>query len=440
MLADQVRAALAANQLAVIIGARGTGKSRCAEELSAAWSEAGVGLVRVDASDARHPEDLNDPLAEVLRCHPSRLGVDALGENDVVRVIVDNCDRLFDRPWVAEWQEQWRAVLSSPRGHGKLAAVLFGRPLFRQIAGGDASPLLNAGRVIAVSPLSPGDIQQQFDLDSSLAEAIRKKTGGHPKLTAALARVINGNGRSIRRAVKKFVAEERSYLVRLAQDHSLGGQAILGELLRGRSAVHESALIRRHFDTAHADGREAVDDLCGCGLIKRTESGDCSISADLLRNVDGLQEAISAPVMTRPSYNASVMDACWRCLFLSENRLREIVAESLAAADSAWWILHVPAEVRAAAEGRKKKEAVIAAADDDQSHPLMYLTVGELFELIFANWKRIFGAVFSPVSQSAVEGAAQRFEAIRNRLAHSRPVTENQLRELEMLARRLGLS
>lgn len=95
--------------------------------------------------------------------------------------------------------------------------------------------------------------------------------------------------------------------------------------------------------------------------------------------------------------------------------------------------------MRAAAEGRKKGEAIIAASDQRPRHPLMYLTLSELFELIFGHWGRIFGAEFAPLSKAAVQEMATKVEAIRNRLAHSRPVSEDQLREFEMLANRLGL-
>jgi hypothetical protein len=438
VLAKEIKTALSSNQIAVVIGARGTGKSPCSEELYAEWRNLGIRCLHLDASTASYPEDLNAPLAQILDCEPNSLTAEHLDENEVVRILVDRCDCLFDQPWVAEWQEQWRALLTSRAAQGRLAAVLFGRPLFRQIAGGDASPLLNAGRVLTVGPLQQNELEAIYGFDSQLAAAVRKKTGGHPTLTAKLAESLK-EAKDFKHGVKRFLKTERAYVVRLVQDHSVAGQALLGELLRFRGSIHESALISRHFEGAHADGMEALGDLCACGLVKRSSPSDYTVGADLLRNVDGLQEIAAAPSISPPSYDAAIMDACWRCLFFSENQLRQLVAERLRAVDNAWWILHVPPVVRGAAEGRKKGEIIIAASEEDQSHPLMYLTLSELFELIFVNWDRVFAAPFSPLSQSAVREMALKVEAIRNRLAHSRPVSEDQLREFEMLANRLGL-
>jgi len=267
---------------------------------------------------------------------------------------------------------------------------------------------------------------------------VRRKTGGHPTLTAKLAIALRDKG-DFKKAVKSLLKIERSYVVRLVQDHSVAAQALLGELLKARGSIHESALIKRHFEGAYTEGVEALEDLCACGLLKKNAAGDYGVGADLLRNVEGLPEIAAAPLMAIPSYDAAVMDACWRCLFFSENQLRQLVAERLGAVDDAWWILHVPPPVRGAAEGRRKGEVIIAASEEDQSHPLMYLTLSELFELIFANWDRVFGAAFSPLTIDAVQEMAQKVEKIRNRLAHSRPVSESQLREFEMLASRLQL-
>jgi len=438
VLTSEVTTALTANQIAVVIGARGTGKLPCSETLSREWQELGIRAIRLDASSARFPEDLNAPLAEILACDQNNLTAENLGENEILRVLVDHCDALFDRSWVGEWQEQWRALFTSQGAIGRLAVVLFGRPLFRQIAGGDASPLLNAGRVLTVTPLQLHELEASYGFDEQLAVAVKRKTGGHPVLTAKLAGHLR-DGKGFKQAVKVIVKTEREYLIRLVQDHSVAAQALLTELLRSRSAVHESALIQCHFEGAHADAVEALEDLCACGLIKRSATQDYSVGADLLRNVEGLQEIAAAPSISIPSYDVEIMDAGWRCLFFSENQLRRFVADRLHAVDDAWWLLHVPPVVRGAAEGRKKGEIIIAASEEVQRHPLMYLTLSEVFELIYANWDRVFGSAFAPLSKGVVHEMATKFEAIRNRLAHSRPISEDQLREFEMLASRLGL-
>ena len=83
---------------------------------------------------------------------------------------------------------------------------------------------------------------------------------------------------------------------------------------------------------------------------------------------------------------------------------------------------------------------MVAACDEPTIHPIMYLTVNELFEIVFSRWDRVFASVFSPLTEKAVRELAEDFEAVRNRLAHSRPITPEQLTVLELLGRRLGLT
>ncbi len=398
-----------------------------------------MAVLRLDASLAHFPEDLNIPLAEELGCEPTSLVASENAERPI-RVIVDRCDCLFDQPWVDQWQEQWRALLTDPRSQGRVAAVLFGRPLFRQIAGGDASPLLNAGEVMSVRPLDQRQIELTYGFSAEVAVGILKKTGGHPELSRLFSEAVIAKDGDFRQAVRTFEKEHRAYVVEAVQDHPVGGRSMLGDLLRTAAPIHESALIQRHFESAHADGRVSLEDLCASGLVSRVSSGDCTIAADLLKNIGGMRDVVSAPEMKIPDFESKVMDAAWRCLFFSENALRKLVVDRLEATNAAWWILDVSPQVRAAAEGRRKADGAVAASEEPITHPIMYLTVSELFDVLFGAWDRVFAAVFSPVPKQTLQTMAREFEAVRNRLAHSRPVTEVQLREFEVLTDRLGLT
>ena len=62
---------------------------------------------------------------------------------------------------------------------------------------------------------------------------------------------------------------------------------------------------------------------------------------------------------------------------------------------------------------------------------MMYLSLGELLELIRnkENWDRVFRATF-PVGKASFEDAARRLAALRNRVAHSRPLSAEALLDL----------
>lgn len=441
MLAERVKDLLHTNQLVVTIGARGTGKSHCVEQLCRTWRDLGVQVLRLDAATAKKPQDLDLPLTAALGCSDTELTARFMPEDRVLRVIVDRAEYLYDRSWLGDLQEHWRALLSDGASRGRLAIVFFGRPIFRQIAGGDSSPLLNAGPVITPCPLTVGEIEQAFGADESCAAAVRRKTGGHPQLTATLLDAIDNDVGGMGGAIDGFVADNHRYVMKLIQDHPLAGRAVLAELLEARSAMHHAALVRRHFGSAHADGMDAIDDLEASGLLARGKGGDCAVGAELLRSIDGLRGLLGSPTVVVADYDREVMGKAARLVFVAENRLRKLVAESLTNADPAWWVSRVCPELRGDAEGRREGEGEVLSLEDMHLHPIMYLNLGEVFDLIYEkeNWNRIFRAIF-PAKKTRVEDSARRFSALRNRVAHSRPLSPQALEDLEAAIRQLGLA
>ena len=102
--------------------------------------------------------------------------------------------------------------------------------------------------------------------------------------------------------------------------------------------MHQGALIRRHFGVAHADGVEAIDDLVASGLVVREQNGDCAVSAEMLRSIDGLRGLLGPPTISVPDYDPELMGEAVRLLFIAENRLRKLVAEGLGGTDETWWL------------------------------------------------------------------------------------------------------
>ncbi len=440
MLSERVRDLLRTNRLVVAIGARGTGKSHCAARLTEIWHSLDVQVLNIDAATAEKPQDLDLRLTAALGCDGNELTARYMPENRVLRVIVDRAEHLYDHPWLGDLQERWRALLADEESRGRLAMVFFGRPAFRQIAGGDSSPLLNAGPVITPEPLSAAAIARRHGVDEPCARAVFRKTGGHPRLTEALVEAIDGDAANLGDAIDGFVADNRRYVASLLQDHPLPARTALSALLEQRAPMSQGALIRQHFGAAHADGVEAIDDLVASGLVVRGEDGDCQVGAGLLRSVDGMRGLLGPSTLTSPDYDRELMGEAGRLLFVAENALRKLVAEGLAETGDAWWIDKVPPELRGAAEGRRDGEGEVLSVEDMQLHPVMYLSLGELIELIRAreNWDSVFRAAF-PVRRASFEESARRLAALRNRVAHSRPLSAEALKDLEDAIRRLGL-
>jgi len=436
---ETLRAALRHQQLVALIGARGTGKTIVADALSDRLASNDVVVVRLDAREAEDAIDLNGPLAAALGCPNDELTSERLEPGRVVRVIVDNCHEFYDRPWFPYLQENWRELLSSEGASGRIGVVLLGRPLFRHVAGGHGSPLLGLGPVLVVRPLSPADIHKQFTVTKELAQAIHRKTGGHPALTRYLLDAVEYDITNIGTAITAFVNEQQRYMLRLAEDHQLAAMGILADLIEAKKRLPEPPLIHAHYGTAYSEGQEALNDLAGSGLIARSNGG-CELAAELLRETPAVRQFVRAPKPAIATIPSREQAQCAQDIYAIENRLRALICESLGAIDRAWWRTRVPTTMLGEAESRRNAEIESQAASEQDLHPIMYLTLGELFEIVLSkeNWSGVF-AIEMKRSAEMMRGVSRDLVAVRNKVAHSRPVSETDLELARNAARRIGL-
>jgi hypothetical protein len=438
---EVIRDLVSKHQIVTVIGARGTGKSRIANQLEEAWQRSGATIVRIDASAISNPAGLDAPLSAALECEPDGLTAKSLPAERVVRIILENCQALHSRPWFSGAQERWRALLSSEAARGRVVALLLGRPLFRQIAGGAGSPLLNLGPIVNTRPLTSEFIREEHGVTADCASAIVRKTGGHPHLSALLVEAIGGDPGRLGDVVPDFVAAHKRYLLQLAEDHTIKGQSMLGDLLDAAHPIPEQALVRAHFGREFTQGIETLGDLIAAGLVWRRDSGDCEIAADLLRNVSALRHLLKTPALSIPIGSPDHLTAAVLLVYRIENALRELVGKRLAEMDSAWWATRVPTALAGEAESRREAEADLLGPEDGRLHPIMYLSLGELFDLIQLedNWEHVFTFAFA-MGRDGVADVGRRLSAVRNRIAHSRPVSQDAIAEMQRCARRLGIA
>lgn len=436
---DEVRTALASHPVVALIGARGTAKSTLATKLGEDLEANNVRVVQIDARSAESPADLNIQIAEALRCPYQDLSGDAMLDGDVVRIIVDNAHAFYDRKWFPYLQEQWRALLSSESARGRVAMLLLGRPLFRSVAGGDGSPLLGIGPVLVARPMTPNEVVDAFDVEMRTAEAVCRKTGGHPALTLALLDAIERDSRNIGSRIDDFVRQQERYLLKLAEDHTLAALGMLADVVRSGGPCAEATLVATHFGDTYADGQEALRDLAASGLVLR-EGDKVTVRAELVVQVRAVRDFIRVPRPDIPIESPRNQGPATDAIFEIENRLRRKIVEELGAVDETWWPSRIPNEFVAGAELRRRTELDSAAAPDKEQHPLMYLSMGELFEVILLNenWTQVFGITMHR-SREMVRAAGRDVMAVRNKVAHSRPVTDTDYGLLVGAAERLGL-
>lgn len=436
---DEVLDAVSRHQVVFFVGARGTGKTLLVDTVEADLRRSSVEVLRLDAADIATPADVNDPLALALGCSPDEMTAATLPPETRLRIIIDNCQELHGRQWLPYLQDQLRALLSASEARGRAALLLCGRPQFRGIAGGRGSPLLNIGIIRPARSLDVEAIESIFQVPSATANAVARKTGGHPQLTASLMDAIGGELSNLERAFNSFAEDSRRYLIRLVEDHALAARPLLADLLASTEPASEAALIARHFGDSRLAGQECLDDLCGSGLVERKD-GCCTIKADLLRSLRDIRSFIGAPPL-RGSVEPSREHAeAAITLYRAENRLRNNVASWLEELDQAWWPSRVPSSLVAEAEQRRLAELESSVPPTEEAHPILYLTFGELVDVIATqrNWHEVFRIRWG-LTRPAFEAAVNDVTAVRHKVAHNRKVTADDLSVLNSGLSRLRL-
>jgi hypothetical protein len=186
-------------------------------------------------------------------------------------------------------------------------------------------------------------------------------------------------------------------------------------------------------------GQDTIDDLAASGLIDN--SGDsCRLAAEILGTDRDLRKHLAAPplsIVTEPTAeHAEAADI----LFRVENRLRELVGRALSQVEETWWPSRFPAALVNEVGQRRQGEANSHAPASVEMHPLAYLTLGELFDSISeeTNWEQVF-KIRLGMRREAFAQATAAITAVRNKVAHNRPVDGDDITALQMATERLNL-
>jgi Swt1-like HEPN len=115
-----------------------------------------------------------------------------------------------------------------------------------------------------------------------------------------------------------------------------------------------------------------------------------------------------------------------------ENSIRRLIAETLREKHGAnWWTEKVPSGVQTEVSKKQKdeKDSPMSIRSED---PLMYTNFGELIDIFNANWSD-----FSDIlrSQKAVGSLLSQFNKIRNIVAHSCALNDDEIRRFELFVK-----
>jgi hypothetical protein len=184
---------------------------------------------------------------------------------------------------------------------------------------------------------------------------------------------------------------------------------------------------------------DALNDLVGCGLITRDQSRRCVLAARLIADCPGLRPYLRVPEVRIPVDEPLDHARASELLYTIENAMRQQVVARLTAADDLWWSNRVPAQLIIDAEGRRRSEAE-SGATAGAFHPIMFLTLGELFDVMLErrNWEEVF-QLTTGMTREALESHRRLIVAVRNKVAHSRPVPPDDVAAMRRSAAQVGL-
>jgi len=116
--------------------------------------------------------------------------------------------------------------------------------------------------------------------------------------------------------------------------------------------------------------------------------------------------------------------------------LRKLIEEKLSKISKRWWKERIPPDIRKNAEERKKKEErlwpwIQPGRDYSLIH---YINFSEYSKIITRkdNWKDVFKDIFK--DEKIIEVRLKEIDAIRNKIAHFRPLTDTERKKLKLYA------
>lgn len=115
-----------------------------------------------------------------------------------------------------------------------------------------------------------------------------------------------------------------------------------------------------------------------------------------------------------------------------ENTVRRLISERLFEKHkSDWWTLKVPETIRTnVAEKQKKERDTMMSIRSEE--PIYYTDFGELIDILFANWEDFSDTIRS---KKAMQQVLYQFNLIRNVIAHSCELEDDEIKRLELLVK-----
>jgi hypothetical protein len=135
--------------------------------------------------------------------------------------------------------------------------------------------------------------------------------------------------------------------------------------------------------------------------------------------------------------NATVMSGEYEILFRLENRLRQFIEKNMRLRyGSDWWNSgHIPLKVKENVDKLLNDERSLGWQVSETDNDTEYLQFGQIGNIIFKNWKDCFEQIF--YDQIKITSKLDELEKIRNSIAHTRMLSQEGSKRLEMYSQEI---
>lgn len=144
-------------------------------------------------------------------------------------------------------------------------------------------------------------------------------------------------------------------------------------------------------------------------------------------------EVVDIELFEQDIVNAAKKMANFYVLYYSfENTIRRLISERLTEKYGlGWWDLKVPGAIKDAVKKKQDDErnTVMAIRSED---PIYYTNFGELIDILNATWAEFSDTIRS---QKAMQQILSQFNKIRNIIAHSAELSEDDIIRIELLVK-----
>lgn len=336
-------------------------------------------------------------------------------------LVIDTSEALLDVPWSVHVADWLRSLLG---GGPAIRLVMLAKPRTIDGLGGASSPLIGLLKKTYVSPADEDLVRSDLvDSGMSVASAMRalRLLDGHPWGIVPAAELFE-SGAGEDEVKSRIRAAHADKIER--QLSSISERALRVLRLLTMEGPMSSASVNMRLDGRPVD--PACEELLA-SLLCVINSGvlypTCGIHEDELSN------EFTARLADRLELSDKDVDG-YRLVSRLEWRVRHHLERRLRSCFGPEWVSILPAQIRSLAEERQEKEReseVVVAS------PMLldYVDFGDLREILRVRevWREAFEASVDPWRESLMD-ALHRLEAMRRKIAHSRPLTSGEVDQI----------